>query len=316
MPALPTEGELAPLAREALRRCGCDTAALAGQTALAGEHVVRSPVNGAPLESIGWADAAQVQAAVGRAYQAWLTWRNLPAPARGAVVKHLGELIAEHRQDLATLITLEVGKIGSEALGEVQEMIDICDFAVGLSRQLYGRTMPSERPGHRLMETWHPLGVVGVISAFNFPMAVWSWNTAVALVCGDAVVWKPSELAPLSAAACAALLDRALADCGAPRAVSQLVIGAADAGLALVDDPRVALVSATGSTRMGRSVAPRVAGADGPLPAGARRQQRRDRDAERRSGAGHPWHRLRRGRHRRPALHHHAPRHRARRCHR
>ena len=139
-----------------------------------------------------------------------------PAPARGALVKRLGELLAEHKDDLATLISLEVGKITSEARGEVQEMIDICDFAVGLSRQLYGRTMPSERPGHRLMETWHPLGVVGVISAFNFPAAVWSWNTAIALVCGDPVVWKPSELTPLTSLASHAILARAIAE-AAPR---------------------------------------------------------------------------------------------------
>ena len=146
----------------------------------------------------------------------------MPAPARGALVKRLGELLAEHKDDLATLVSLEVGKITSEARGEVQEMIDICDFAVGLSRQLYGRTMPSERPGHRLMETWHPLGVVGVISAFNFPVAVWSWNTAIALVCGDPVVWKPSELTPLTALACHAILARAIAECGAPADLSQV----------------------------------------------------------------------------------------------
>ena len=149
-----------------------------------------------------------------------------------------GELLAEHKDDLATLISLEVGKITSEARGEVQEMVDICDFAVGLSRQLYGRTMPSERPGHRLMETWHPLGVVGVISAFNFPAAVWSWNTAIALVCGDPVVWKPSELTPLTSLACQALLARAIAEAGAPADLSQVLIGGAEAGEALVDAPR------------------------------------------------------------------------------
>jgi aldehyde dehydrogenase (NAD+) len=200
-----------------------------------------------------------VDAAVERAQLAFRSWQTVPAPGRGAVIKRLGELLTEHKSDLATLITLEVGKITSEALGEVQEMIDICDFAVGLSRQLYGRTMPSERPGHRLMETWHPLGVVGVISAFNFPSAVWSWNTAVALVCGDTVIWKPSEKAPLTAAACAALLDRALSEQAAPADVSQVLVGGGDVGQALVDHPGVALVSATGSTRMGRAVGPRVA---------------------------------------------------------
>jgi len=171
----------------------------------------------------------------------------------------LGELIGEHKGVLADLVTIEVGKIRSEALGEVQEMIDICDFAVGLSRQLYGRTMPSERAGHRLQEVWHPLGVVGVISAFNFPVAVWSWNTAIALVCGDPVVWKPSELAPLCALGCDALLRRAIDDVGAPPGIHRLVLGGREVGEALVENPRVALVSATGSTRMGREVGPRVA---------------------------------------------------------
>jgi len=156
-------------------------------------------------------------------------------------------------------VTLEAGKIRSEALGEIQEMIDICDFAVGLSRQLEGRTMPSERPGHRLMETWHPLGVVGVISAFNFPAAVWSWNTAIALVCGDSVVWKPSELTSLTALACSALLDAAIAEKGAPAGISSVVLGQREAGEALVAHPRVALLSATGSERMGAQVAPVVA---------------------------------------------------------
>jgi aldehyde dehydrogenase (NAD+) len=156
-------------------------------------------------------------------------------------------------------VTIEAGKITSEALGEVQEMIDICQFAVGLSRQLYGRTIASERPGHRLMETWHPIGVVGVITAFNFPVAVWAWNTAIALVCGDTVVWKPSELTPLTALACQALIERAAADVGAPVDVSRLVQGSREVGEMLVDDPRVALLSATGSVRMGRQVAPRVA---------------------------------------------------------
>jgi aldehyde dehydrogenase (NAD+) len=178
---------------------------------------------------------------------------------RGAVVKRLGALLAEHKAAVAELIIIEAGKVPSEALGEVQEMIDICDFAVGLSRQLDGRTMPSERPGHRLMETWHPLGVVGVISAFNFPAAVWSWNTAVALVCGDTVVWKPSPSGALTALACGALLDRAAADCGAPRDLNVVVVADAEAGRALVDSPDVALLSATGSERMGAAVAPRVA---------------------------------------------------------
>src|SRR5699024_1269370 len=170
------------------------------------------------------------------------TWRDTPAPFRGQLVHRFGELLREHKADLAELVTLEVGKIHAEALGEVQEMIDICDLAVGLSRQLYGRTMPSERPGHRLMETWHPLGVTGVITAFNFPVAVWSWNTCVALVCGNTVVWKPSELTPLTALGCHALLMRAVADVGAPSNVHRVVLGGREVGEVLVEDHRVALL--------------------------------------------------------------------------
>jgi aldehyde dehydrogenase (NAD+) len=250
---IPSAADLQARARTTAGRCGVALGTPAASTA------TTSPINGEQLHSLEWADAAAVDSAVERAQQAFLSWRMVPAPERGAVVKRLGELLTEHKRDLATLITLEVGKITSEALGEVQEMIDICDFAVGLSRQLYGRTMPSERPGHRLMETWHPLGVVGVISAFNFPAAVWSWNTAVALVCGDPVIWKPSEQAPLTASASAALLGRALAEHGAPADVSQVLLGGAEVGRALVDHPGVALLSATGSTRMGRAVGPRVA---------------------------------------------------------
>src|SRR3954451_4295538 len=250
---IPSAEDLQARARTAAGRCGVALSSSAASTA------TTSPINGEHLHSLEWVDAAAVDSAVERAQQAFRSWRTVPAPARGAVVRRLGELLTEHKRDLATLISLEVGKITSEALGEGQEMIDICDFAVGLSRQLYGRTMPSERPGHRLMETWHPLGVVGVISAFNFPAAVWSWNTAVALVCGDPVIWKPSEQAPLTAAASAAVLGRALTEQGAPADVSQVLAGGAEVGSALVDHPGVALLSATGSTRMGRAVGPRVA---------------------------------------------------------
>lgn len=218
-----------------------------------------TPITGDVLCTVPPSSAEQADRTVGAAAEAFATWRATPAPVRGALVARLGELLAEHKHDLATLVTLEVGKITSEALGEVQEMIDICQFAVGLSRQLYGRTIASERPGHRLSETWHPLGVVGVITAFNFPVAVWAWNTAVALVCGDTVVWKPSELTPLTALACQALIGRAAADVGAPPAVSGLVLGDRDLGERLVDDPRIAVLSATGSVRMGRQVGPRVA---------------------------------------------------------
>jgi aldehyde dehydrogenase (NAD+) len=218
-----------------------------------------TPVTGEVLFTLAETTPEQADAAIAQAAQAFTTWRTTPAPVRGALVARLGELLVEHKADLATLVTIEAGKITSEALGEVQEMIDICQFAVGLSRQLYGKTIASERPGHRLMETWHPLGVVGVITAFNFPVAVWSWNTAIALVCGDTVVWKPSELTPLTALACQALIERAAADVGAPQEVSRLVQGGREVGERLVDDPRVALLSATGSVRMGQQVGPRVA---------------------------------------------------------
>jgi aldehyde dehydrogenase (NAD+) len=218
-----------------------------------------TPITGEVLFTVGETTSAQVDRTIADAADAFSTWRTTPAPVRGALVARLGELLSAHKNDLATLVTLEVGKIASEALGEVQEMIDICQFAVGLSRQLYGRTIASERAGHRLLETWHPLGVVGVITAFNFPVAVWAWNTAIALVCGDTVVWKPSELTPLTALACQALIGRAAADVGAPPAVSGLILGGRDLGEQLVDDPRIALLSATGSVRMGQQVGPRVA---------------------------------------------------------
>ncbi|MFF0903490.1 UNVERIFIED_CONTAM: aldehyde dehydrogenase family protein [Kocuria sp. CPCC 205316] len=237
----------------ALRACGVDVDGLTGGLE------ARSPLTGEVLAGLPLASAADVTAAVDRAAEAFPAWRDVPAPVRGNVVKRWGELLTEHKEDLAVLVQAEAGKITSEALGEVQEMIDICDFAVGQSRMLYGRTMPSERPGHRLMETWHPLGVVGVISAFNFPVAVYSWNTALALVCGDTVVWKPSETVALSAMGSHALLGRAVRDCGAPAEIHQLVLADREGGQSLVDDARVALVSATGSVRMGREVAPRVA---------------------------------------------------------
>jgi aldehyde dehydrogenase (NAD+) len=245
---------LRDLARAALTRCGVDLAAGTGPTVAA-----RTPITGEDLFDVAAADEAAVTHAVDRAHEAFLQWRTVPAPVRGALVKRYGVLLAEHLDDLATLVQVEVGKIRAEARGEVQEMIDICDFAVGLSRQLDGRTMPSERPGHRLMETWHPLGVVAVISAFNFPVAVWSWNAALALVCGDTIVWKPSELTPLTALACSALLDQAIAAVGAPANLNVPVVALPDAAAPLLDDSRGALVSATGSERMGAEVAPRVA---------------------------------------------------------
>jgi aldehyde dehydrogenase (NAD+) len=241
-------------ARAALERCGAAPSVVPGPSIGA-----RTPITGEDLFEVPAAGAAEIEAAIAAARDAFAAWRTVPAPVRGALIKHYGALLAEHKAAIAELVTIEAGKIPSEALGEVQEMIDICDFAVGLSRQLDGRTMPSERPSHRLMETWHPLGVVAVISAFNFPAAVWSWNTAVALVCGDSVVWKPSPLTPLTALACSALLERAIAECGAAEGLHRLVIAGADEGRVLVDSPDVALVSATGSERMGAEVAPRVA---------------------------------------------------------
>ncbi|MFJ6539159.1 L-piperidine-6-carboxylate dehydrogenase [Streptomyces sp. NPDC003656] len=219
----------------------------------------RTPITGEDLFGLKGSGAAETEAAVAAAHETFLAWRSTPAPRRGDVVRRFGDLVREHHDDLAELITLEVGKIGAEAYGEVQEMIDIADYAVGLSRQLYGRVIASERAGHRMVESWHPLGVVGVISAFNFPAAVWSWNTTVALVCGDTVVWKPSEQASLIALACDRLLARAAEESGAPAGIHHLVLGGRETGEALVDDPRVALVSATGSVPMGRAVGPRVA---------------------------------------------------------
>jgi aldehyde dehydrogenase (NAD+) len=219
-----------------------------------------SPIDGRAIGSVPVASAADVAAAVARAHDAFLAWRDVPPPRRGELVRLFGEVLREEKAALGRLVSLEAGKILQEGLGEVQEMIDICDFAVGLSRQLYGLTIATERPGHRMMETWHPLGVVGVISAFNFPVAVWAWNACLAFVCGDAVVWKPSEKTPLTAVAVQALFERAAKRFGeAPAGLSQVVQGERETGEALVDDPRVALLSATGSTRMGRTVAPRVA---------------------------------------------------------
>jgi len=232
-----------------------------GVAGLAGPLAVRSPIDSALLGQAPLEGATGMGWAIGHAAEAFPAWRNVPAPRRGELVRLLGEELRAAKADLGRLITLEAGKILSEGLGEVQEMIDICDFAVGLSRQLHGLTIATERPGHRMMETWHPIGPVGVITAFNFPAAVWAWNATLALVCGNPVVWKPSEKTPLTALACQALFERAAARFGvdAPANLSQVVVGATAAGEALAADPRVPLVSATGSTRMGRAVAPVVA---------------------------------------------------------
>lgn len=225
-----------------------------------GEIRVSSPIDGGEIARLKGSTATEVSEAVRLATEAFKAWRDVPAPRRGELVRLLGEELRAEKESLGKLVSVETGKILSEGRGEVQEMIDICDFAVGLSRQLYGLTIASERPGHRMMETWHPLGVVGVISAFNFPAAVWSWNTALAIVCGNAVVWKPSEKTPLTALACQAIFEKAMKRFGpAPASLSQVIIGGLEAGEALVDDERVALVSATGSTRMGKAIGPRVA---------------------------------------------------------
>jgi aldehyde dehydrogenase (NAD+) len=222
----------------------------------AGKLVSFSPIDGKPLGRVTCGDP---DVACRRAVEAFQRWRTVPAPRRGEFVRILGDWLREAKPVLAKMITLESGKILQESLGEVQEMIDICDFAVGLSRQLYGLTIASERPDHRMMEQWHPLGPVLVISAFNFPVAVWAWNAALALVCGNSVIWKPSEKTPLCAELVMRLVLRSMDRFGAaPDGLVQLVQGERDAGEALVDDPRIALVSATGSTAMGRAVGPRV----------------------------------------------------------
>jgi len=233
---------------------------LSPQFASDGDLIATSPIDGAILGRLRSDAPADVTAKIEAARRAFGPWRDTPAPARGELVRLLGEELRAHKTELAALVSLEAGKILSEGLGEVQEMIDICDFAVGLSRQLHGLSIVSERPEHRMSETWHPLGPIAVISAFNFPVAVWSWNVALALVCGDPVIWKPSEKTPLCAMACHAIFERAARRFGrAPEALHQLVIGDRRLGEVLVDHPAIRLVSATGSTRMGREIAPRVA---------------------------------------------------------
>ncbi|QGZ63393.1 L-piperidine-6-carboxylate dehydrogenase [Paraburkholderia acidisoli] len=221
---------------------------------------VHSPIDGARIGRVASQSIAEVDAVLAQAQQAFKAWRDVPAPRRGELVRLLGNKLREKKRALGALVTLETGKILQEGMGEVQEMIDICDFAVGLSRQLYGLTIASERPGHRMAETWHPMGVCTVISAFNFPVAVWSWNAALALVCGNAVVWKPSEKTPLTALAVDAILQDALREFGdAPAGLTSVVIGGREVGAKLVADPRSTIVSATGSTEMGRAVGVEVA---------------------------------------------------------
>ncbi len=229
-----------------------------------GGLVVRTPIDGTVLAKLSTQTPAQVVSAVKKSQSAFLSWRTVPAPVRGELIRLWGEELRREKENLGKLITLECGKILSEGRGEVQEMIDICDFAVGLSRQLYGLTIASERPGHHMRETWQPLGTIGVITAFNFPAAVWAWNTALAIICGNPVIWKPSEKTPLTAISCARIFDRSIKRFrengqAVPEHLSQVIIGGAEAGQVLVDHPHVPLISATGSTRMGRIVGERVA---------------------------------------------------------
>ncbi|WP_295498184.1 aldehyde dehydrogenase family protein [Sphingorhabdus sp. EL138] len=220
-----------------------------------GDLAVHSPIDGSRIGAVATATAGETDDAVVKSNAAFLKWRRVPAPRRGELVRLFGNALREHKAELARLVTIDCGKPLSEGLGEVQEMIDICDFAVGLSRQLHGLTIASERPGHRMMEQWHPLGPVLVISAFNFPVAVWAWNAALALVCGNSVIWKPSEKTPLTAAGVQAIFEKAAAAFGdAPAHLTQVVQGGRDIGAALVANPRIALISATGSTEMGRKV--------------------------------------------------------------
>ncbi len=225
-----------------------------------GPNIVRSPIDGAEIGRVAYDDAKTIDAKIAASVEAFRQWRDVPAPRRGELVRLLGEELRANKEALGRLVTVENGKILQEGLGEVQEMIDICDFAVGLSRQLYGLTIASERPGHRMMETWHPAGPVAVISAFNFPVAVWAWNAALALVCGDSVIWKPSKKTPLAALAVHALFARAAKKFGdAPAALSQLALCTREAGELLTKDPRIPVISATGSTAMGEAMAPVIA---------------------------------------------------------
>lgn len=248
---------------QALLRLGVSPNAFAASASGSQALVVKSPIDGSVIGSIEKDSPSSTDTKIAKAQAAFQAWRVIPAPRRGELVRRLGELLRRHKSDLATLVSAEAGKITSEALGEVQEMIDICDFAVGLSRQLHGLTIASERPNHRMMEQWLPLGPTAVITAFNFPVAVWAWNAALGLVCGNSLIWKPSERTPLTAIATQALFEKAsesLVIEGTPtEGLLALVIGHADLGKRLAEDSRVALVSATGSCRMGADLAPRVA---------------------------------------------------------
>jgi aldehyde dehydrogenase (NAD+) len=252
----PTRSRLTKDTVEILRKLGVPRNQFAG-----GSLLVRTPISGEVIAEVRETAPQEAAEAIARADAAFTLWRNVPPPRRGQLIRLLGDELRAAKDELGRLVTIETGKILSEGRGEVQEMIDICDFAVGLSRQLYGLTIATERPDHRMLETWHPLGVCGVISAFNFPVAVWSWNAALALACGNPVVWKPSEKTPLTALATQAILRKAITrlDDAVPEGLSEVLIGGPGTGQLLVDDNRVKLVSATGSTAMGRAVAPRLA---------------------------------------------------------
>ena len=219
---------------------------------------VHSPVDGKTIGTVNLASADDYARVKKAAHEAFSVWRQMPAPQRGEIVRQYGDKLRQHKQHLGELVSYEMGKSLQEGLGEVQEMIDICDFAVGLSRQLYGLQMHSERPNHRMFEQWHPLGIVGIISAFNFPVAVWSWNTALAWVCGNVCLWKPSEKTPFSAIACQKIFAEVLKDNNLPEGISCLVVGDREVGELMSNDPEIPLVSATGSTRMGKSVSEAV----------------------------------------------------------
>ena len=218
-----------------------------------------SPVDGKLIASVKTVDTDSYETIVNRAQEAFLRWRLWPAPKRGDIVRQIGDALRENKMSLGKLVSYEMGKSLQEGLGEVQEMIDICDFAVGLSRQLYGLTMHSERPGHRMYEQYHPLGIVGIISAFNFPVAVWSWNTMLAWICGNVCIWKPSEKTPLCAVACQKIIEKVFEKNEVPEGVSSIIIGEREAGEWMSNDKRIALVSATGSTKMGKAVGAAVA---------------------------------------------------------
>ncbi|MGH8787636.1 MAG: L-piperidine-6-carboxylate dehydrogenase [Cupriavidus necator] len=241
---------------DVFKRCGITPEEYSG-----GSLTVRSPVDGAELAQVHETPLASMPDIITKSKAAFLKWREVPAPVRGELVRLWGEELRSAKRDIGHIVSVEVGKIIEEGLGEVQEGVDICEFALGQARQLYGKTIVSERPGHRIMEQYHPLGPVAVITAFNFPCAVFAWNAALALVCGDPVIFKPSEKAPLSGLATFKALQRAIARFGdkAPEGLAQIVIGRAGQGEALVDSPDIALVSATGSTRMGRAIGPKVA---------------------------------------------------------